>query len=93
MCGGFGSDSEDRVDLVRIAIERGKALMAKDLSRMHIFVIGDSPYDVLAGKANGVKTIAVGTGRSNQTELLKTGPTALLADLSDTRAFLNVLGE
>ena len=45
--GGFGSDSSDRTQLVRIAIERGRAKKNIPFEEMKVFLIGDSSNDIL----------------------------------------------
>ena len=41
--GGFGSDSADRVELTRRAIERGAALIRRELPPERVHVLGDTP--------------------------------------------------
>jgi phosphoglycolate phosphatase len=90
--GGFGSDSADRTELVRRAIARSSNFHSGNLLGENIYVIGDSPHDILAGKACGANTIAVGTGKVSKAELLQAMPTLLLADLSDTKLFFRQVG-
>lgn len=89
-CGGFGSDSADRAALVRAAIERGRRLAGDAVK--HIYVIGDAPHDIKAGKAAGARTVAVGTGRQDRGQLLAAGPDYFLEDLADGSAFLRCIG-
>ena len=59
--GGFGSDAEDRTDLIRIAIERGR----QKNGRTHpekTFIVGDTPRDIVHGKEAGAGTLAVASG-------------------------------
>lgn len=51
--------------------------------------VGDSPIDIKAGKAAGVKTIAVLTGTGNYDSLTIEGPEAIIPDISH---LLSVLG-
>ena len=81
--GGFGSDSSDRIELTRTAIERGQKLASKPISKNDIFVIGDSIHDIRAGKALGIHTLAVATGRTTHQELLDCKPDLLLKDLTE----------
>jgi phosphoglycolate phosphatase len=57
--GAFGSDSEDRNELVPIARSRA-ALPA--WPRERTVVIGDTPRDIACARADGVRVVAVGTG-------------------------------
>ncbi|HXK62746.1 MAG TPA: HAD hydrolase-like protein [Acidobacteriota bacterium] len=59
--GGFGSDSEDRTEVIRWAIARGAERIAPEKVDA-AFVIGDTPRDILHGRAAGARTIAVATG-------------------------------
>lgn len=90
--GGFGSDSADRNELVRVAIARGRKLYDGAIPDEHIFVIGDSPHDITAGRNSGVNTIAVGTGQAGKTKLLAESPSCLLPDLSDSALFMKSIG-
>ncbi len=56
--GGFGSDSELRADLVRLARDRAQGRYADD----QVVVVGDTPRDIAAARAAGVRVIAVTTG-------------------------------
>ena len=90
--GGFGSDSVEREGLVRKGIERARALNHGTIPDENIYVIGDSPHDITAGKNVGAKTIAVGTGFVAQEKILATKPLHYLKDLSDLSAFLRCIG-
>jgi phosphoglycolate phosphatase-like HAD superfamily hydrolase len=90
--GGFGSDSEDRTELIRVAIERARNRNGGDIPERNIFVIGDSPHDISAGKNAGANTIAVGTGSAGKEKLLAETPTCYLQDLSDIKLFLQYIG-
>ena len=59
--GGFGSDAEDRTELVPIARRRAGAPRAP-YPRAHTVVIGDTPADVVCAHADGVRCVAVTTG-------------------------------
>ncbi len=88
--GGFGSDSPDRSVLVRMAIERGRALAGIDAAA--IFVVGDAPGDILAGRDNQARTVAVGTGLTGLDALRPLQPDYLLPDLHDIDRFKSLLG-
>ncbi|WP_189964076.1 HAD hydrolase-like protein [Streptomyces violascens] len=46
--------------------------------------------DVEAGLANGVRVVAVASGRSSEAELHAAGPFAVLSDLRDTERLVEV---
>ncbi len=85
---GFGSDSEDREGLIRIAIERGEKLLDHKEGDEGIFVVGDTPFDIIYGRATGAKTVAVATGSYSVSELEKYSPDYLFESFLD---FENVL--
>ena len=89
--GGFGSDSESRPGLVKIAIARGRKIAGDGIKEKNIYVIGDSPHDISAGKDCGVNTIAVSTGRADREKLMAEAPSCYFKDLSDTAAFLRCI--
>ena len=83
--GGFGSDAEDRTELVRKAAEKaahnnGSLFLASD-----VFVIGDTPLDVDAGQRAGFKTVGVATGSYSVDQLLAAGADIAVADLEQGR--------
>jgi phosphoglycolate phosphatase len=85
--GGFGSDSEDRTGLVRRAAEKAGDKNGASIPASNIFVIGDTPLDIQAGRAAGFKTIGVGTGSYPAEELLTSGATIAVADLAQGRDY------
>jgi len=90
--GGFGSDSDDRAGIVRTAIERARQLNHETIPEENIFLIGDSTYDIAAGRELGINTLAVCTGLTTADILLAESPSCLLPDLSDTGYFLLCIG-
>lgn len=73
--GGFGSDAEVRADLVAIARDRSSV----ERPGHRIVVVGDTPRDIVAARAAGVRVVAVTTGRHGQDELA--GADHVCADL------------
>jgi phosphoglycolate phosphatase len=83
--GGFGSDSENRTDLVRRAAERAVARHGAALNPFDVFVIGDTPLDIDAGLQAGFRTIGVATGRYSKDQLHRAGANGVLADFKQDR--------
>jgi phosphoglycolate phosphatase len=82
--GGFGSDSENRTSLVRRAAEVASThhgAIAPD----DVFVIGDTPLDVIAGREAGFRTVGVATGKFSVDELRECGAELSIADLEQGR--------
>jgi len=79
--GGFGSDSEDRTELVRAAANKAAVRHGRDIPVSDIFVIGDTPLDIDAGKRAGFRTVGVATGSYSIEQLLDSGATFAVSDL------------
>ncbi|MEV4411475.1 haloacid dehalogenase-like hydrolase [Catellatospora sp. NPDC049609] len=86
--GGYGCDDGVRSVLVRLAHERAQAKYAAALPARQVVVIGDTPHDIEAARANGAVAIGVATGFSSAEELADAGADAVLPSLADTAAVL-----
>jgi phosphoglycolate phosphatase len=82
--GAFAGMARTRAALVRLAIRRARSERRIDPSAP-IVLIGDAPSDVLAAKANRIRSVAVHTGISTRDELLVHEPDLLLEDLRKLR--------
>jgi phosphoglycolate phosphatase-like HAD superfamily hydrolase len=89
--GAFGDDAEDRGELVGVGIERFRQAAGADLQARDFVVVGDTPNDVAAAKANGALAVAVATGFSGEEELQEAGADIVFKDLSDTAKFLRAV--
>ncbi len=89
--GAYGSDSEDRRDLVPIAIGRLASLRGIHLSPEQTWVIGDTPRDYECAAAAGAHCLLVATGGYKAHELSGLGADAVLDDMSATGAVLDIL--
>jgi phosphoglycolate phosphatase-like HAD superfamily hydrolase len=85
--GGFGSDSEDRTELVRKAAVRAADKSGRSFQPQDVFVIGDTPLDIAAGKNAGFKTVGVATGSYSEEQLLAAGATFAVVDLEKDRDY------
>jgi phosphoglycolate phosphatase-like HAD superfamily hydrolase len=85
--GGFGSDSEDRTELVRAAAQRAGGKNGVVFTPANVFVIGDTPLDIDAGKRAGFKTVGVATGSYSLENLLDSGATFAITDLERDRDY------
>jgi phosphoglycolate phosphatase len=83
LVGGYGSDSEDRVELTRCAIERGERLLGRSLENDEVAVVGDTPLDISAAQGAEVVSIGVATGKYDLDELRAANPTYALTSLED----------
>jgi phosphoglycolate phosphatase len=82
--GAFAEMAKDRAGLARLAIRhaRREGWIRKDAG---VALVGDAPSDILAAKANRVRSVAVHTGISTREELAAHEPDLLLKDLSELR--------
>jgi phosphoglycolate phosphatase-like HAD superfamily hydrolase len=85
--GAFGSDDAERNRLPAVAVERARARWGVPFPPARVFVIGDTPLDIAAGRAIGAVTVAVDTGRTRG-QLSAHGPDHLLPDLGAWRTTL-----
>lgn len=91
--GAFGSDHAERQALPAIAVERALAHTSIAFSGKDVVIIGDTPQDVLCGKALGVTAIAVSTGSYDRNTLATYEPDLILDSLADQDRLLgHVLG-
>ena len=76
--GGFGSDSPDRTELTKKALERGDFVSGHTLDFDRSFSCGDTPRDVEAGHGAGLRVVGVATGEFTKEELLEAGADAAI---------------
>lgn len=88
--GGYGSDSEIRESLIRRAMERARVHVNNGGGFEETYVIGDTPFDIIHGRAAGARTVAVATGRYTTTELSEHKPDYLYKDLSDLKSIISI---
>jgi phosphoglycolate phosphatase len=71
--GAYASAGLDRAGIVRQAVQRGEAMLGRDVPNTEIYVIGDTPLDVQAAHAVGCTAIAVATGHYDVAALREAG--------------------
>ncbi|MEV5203192.1 haloacid dehalogenase-like hydrolase [Streptomyces sp. NPDC053720] len=91
-CGGYGEDDDERAELVRIAIRRTSQFLGRSFAAEDVLLVGDTPADVAAALDNGLRVLAVSSGRSSAADLRAAGATAVVAGLEDTGPLLALLG-
>jgi phosphoglycolate phosphatase-like HAD superfamily hydrolase len=90
--GAYSSDTEERPQLVPIAVARAEALLGSALGLgRHVLVIGDTPRDVRCALANGATSVAVATSYFSTSLLRETGAHLAFDDFSDTSTVLEAL--
>jgi phosphoglycolate phosphatase-like HAD superfamily hydrolase len=82
--GAFGEMARNRAGLVRLAIQQARA--ANWIAHgAPISLIGDAPQDILAARANRIRSISVNTGITPLSELQALQPDVLLPNLRQLR--------
>ncbi len=81
--GGYGSDSSDRAELTRVAIERAGRIHGHPLDAARLLVVGDTPRDIDAAHAAGAIAVGVATGKYTVEALRDAGADHVLATLED----------
>ncbi|MHB1131559.1 MAG: HAD family hydrolase [Chloroflexota bacterium] len=79
--GGYGSDSSDRGELTRLAIDRAGRICGHALDAWAVLVVGDTPRDVEAAHAAGAVAVGVATGKYTVDQLRAAGADHLLPTL------------
>lgn len=87
--GGYGSDSTDRAELTRSAIQRASRILDHELDRSRVLVVGDTPKDVEAAHAAGAVAVGVASGHYSDAELREAGADYVLASLRQPLPDLN----
>ena len=85
--GGFSDNFPLRPELVGHAAKKARELAGPDAS---VCVVGDTPRDIEAAKANSLPVIAVATGRYSYEELLALAPEVCASSLADLLAYTQV---
>jgi phosphoglycolate phosphatase len=81
--GGYGSDSDDRSELTRIAIDRAGAILRRTVAPPSVYVVGDTPRDIEAARSLGAVAVGVASGKYSTEELRRAGSTFVLGSLED----------
>jgi phosphoglycolate phosphatase-like HAD superfamily hydrolase len=80
--GAYGSDSPDRAELTGLAIAKATRLH-HGLRAQQVSVIGDTPRDIEAAKADGAVSVGVASGHYSTEELMAAGGDHVLRSLQD----------
>ena len=72
--GGFGDDGEAREDILRAGLRRAEERSNGAFDRREVWVVGDTPRDLEAGRACGVRVMLVASGRHPIAELTRLAP-------------------
>ncbi|MGI8829450.1 MAG: HAD family hydrolase [Candidatus Limnocylindria bacterium] len=81
--GGYGSDSSERAELTRLAIERAGRIHGHALDAARLLVVGDTPRDIDAAHAVGAIAVGVATGKYTVEALRDAGADHVLTTLEE----------
>lgn len=88
--GGFGGISEKRADLVEHAKQKAFEDFGFTKSN-HIYLFGDTPNDIFAGKTANVISIGVTTGNFTEKELFEAGADKVIGSVGNYDQLINAI--
>lgn len=86
--GAFGEDDDARAELVRIALSRASDAFGEPVTPRDVVLIGDTPADIEAARANDAAVIAVASGKSSADDLREAGAVTVLRSLEELDVLL-----
>jgi phosphoglycolate phosphatase-like HAD superfamily hydrolase len=89
--GGYGSQGYPKGTLLRVARQRAEDKYHLVYPEDKTVYIADSPRDIAAARIGSAWAVGVASGRASSMELRDTGADAVLDDLSDTAAVVEVI--
>ncbi|MBN1543620.1 HAD hydrolase-like protein [candidate division KSB1 bacterium] len=89
--GAFADDSAIRADLLPFAVARYEKQTGRCVQPEQVFVVGDTPADILCAKPHGAVSVAVAAAHYSADQLREHQPDYLFDDLQDASRFLAIL--
>jgi phosphoglycolate phosphatase len=89
--GAFGDETTDRAALCRYAHQRAQAKHGDGIPKEQVIMVGDSPNDIRAAHAYGIRILALSSGWTSAEDLEAENPTWLYPDMSATEEILGLL--
>jgi phosphoglycolate phosphatase len=86
--GAYASAGLDRAGIVGQAVQRGEAMLGRDVPNTEIYVIGDTPLDVQAAHAVGCTAVGVATGHFDAAALREAGADHVVETMEEPFTFL-----
>jgi phosphoglycolate phosphatase-like HAD superfamily hydrolase len=81
--GAYATAGVDRAGIVRRAVERGEAMLGRDVPNAEVYVVGDTPLDIAAAHAVNCTAIGVATGHYDMDALGEAGADHVLETLEE----------
>ena len=82
--GGYGSDSDDRSQLTRKALERAALVFGAPVDPKRCLTVGDTPLDVAAAHRAGIECVGVASGHFSVEQLHQADADYVLESLEDS---------
>jgi phosphoglycolate phosphatase-like HAD superfamily hydrolase len=86
--GAYASAGLDRAGIVGQAVQRGEAMLGRDVPNTEIYVIGDTPLDIRAAHAVGCTAVGVATGHFDAAALREAGADHVVETMEEPFTFL-----
>ena len=83
--GGYGSDSADRTEVTKAALQRAELVSGGTLQNGACIAVGDTPRDVKAGHGAGIRVVGVATGSYAVDQLKNAGADWAIPDVAAGR--------
>ena len=82
--GGYGSDSNDRAQLTKRALERAALVYGEPIDPKQCLTFGDTPLDVAGAHAAGLECVGVATGHFTVQQLREAGADYAIGSLEES---------
>ena len=89
--GAYGSDDEERKNLVPFALERAARRYGRRPSASDVWLVGDTPNDIAAARAHGARVLAVASGPHPLEELEAHAPDAAVRSLEEPEGLTRLI--
>ena len=81
--GGYGSDSDERGEVTRIALKRASQVYGEAVDPEQAFSVGDTPLDVTGAHAAGIECVGVGSHNYTADQLHEAGADYAITSLEE----------
>ena len=81
--GAYGSDSADRGEVTRVAVQKAGQLHGRALTKSEVYVVGDTPLDIQAAHEANATAVGVATGIYSVEQLQAANGDYVLSSLAD----------
>jgi phosphoglycolate phosphatase-like HAD superfamily hydrolase len=81
--GGYGSDSTDRAEVTRVALQRAAFVFGEEIRPADAIVVGDTPRDIEGAHAAGIECLGVGSHHYSADALKAAGADYAISSLEE----------